>query len=370
MAEPFKNELSLARIRVIANHLSQHDEDFNKKYFLAKAGDNLDELSLMERNRQIVTVLKTCLPTDFKQAQKIIIKSLAPIDKQQDKYGLHSWLTVPLAEYVGQNGIDHFNEAMNALKAITPFFSSEWGIRHLIIHKQEQSLKLLNEWCDDPSDQVRRLVSEGSRPRVPWGMHLSAFIDKPALSFPLLEKLKDDPSDYVRLSVANHLNDISKDHPDWLQKKLVSWMQPSNKVRMKLIRHACRTLIKQGHKGTLKMLGYDSVKTKHAVLSLNNKHVNFGDSLKFDISIQGPSHREVILDYVIHFKKANGELKPKVFKWKLGKLNKEGVLIAKKSHAIKAITTRKYYNGEHKMDVILNGDVIAQADFTLTGVVD
>ncbi len=368
MAEPFKNELGEARIKVIALHLSKQDEHFNKKQFLSIATENLAELSLMERNRQIVEALKVCLPNNFKQAQKIILKSLSPLDKQQDEFGLHSWLSIPLAEYVGQQGQENLPLAMTALSRITPFFSSEFAIRHLLTHHQAQSLEILHAWCEHKDEHVRRLASEGSRPRLPWGMQLVAFKNDPKLTFPLLEKLKNDESDYVRLSVSNHLNDISKDHPDWLIKQLKTWWQPDDAKRCKLIRHACRGLIKQGHKETLAMLGFKAFKIKDVNFELQSKSIKYGDSLNFNLQIEGPANKDIIVDYAIHFQKANGELKPKVFKWKVGKLDKNGYLKAKKKHAIKPITTRRYYNGAHKIEVLVNGMSVIEHNFQLQGV--
>lgn len=371
MAEPFKNELGEKRIKVIATHLAEHDANFDESAFLNQALSNLDDLSLMERNRQIVEAMNTFLPSDFVQAKAIIVNALAPIEQQVDHKGIHSWLAVPMAEFLGRHGTGHLSEAMDGLAKATPLFSSEWGIRHLIDHDQNAALKQLHEWTEHTDEHVRRLVSEGSRPRLPWGFQLKAFIEDPELTFPLLEKLKDDPSDYVRLSVSNHLNDISKDHPDYLQQKLTEWLKPEDQKRTRLIKHACRTLIKQGHQPTLEMLGFKPFDVEGVKLIIDNPELTYGESLKFmtvfTSSDKNPN-ADVIVDYAIHFKKANGSNSAKVFKWKVGKLNKQGGFNAKKSHAIKPITTRKYYNGDHQLEVFVNGKSIAIMPFTLAGV--
>lgn len=368
MAEPFKNELGEKRIQVIAQHFSKHSKRFDKEQFLSLALNELEDLSLMQRNQQIVAALGETLNKDFVQAKKHILKTLAPEDQQIDEKGLHSWLSIPLAEYVGQFGQDHFSEAMDAMSKITPFFSCEWAIRHFLLNQQSTTLEQLHEWCDHPHEHVRRLVTEGSRPRLPWGFQLPEFIQNPKHTFPLLEKLKNDESDYVRLSVSNHLNDISKDHPDWLQQKLESWIDLEDTNRMKLIRHACRTLIKQGHAATLKMLGYNSFKTKDVELNLHTPKLKYGNSLQFDLQFSGPKNKPVIVDFIIHFQKAGGSLAPKVFKWKTTQLNKQGQFNFKKSHAIKPITTRKYYNGPHKLEIQVNGNSLITKDFELYGV--
>lgn len=368
MAEPFKNELREARINVIASHLSENNKSFNKHEFLQLALENLDELSLMQRSQQIVSALKQCLPDNFIEATDIIIKSLSPVDNQVDEHGLHSWLTVPLAEFMGQHGQHEFEHAMFGLRSITQYFSSEWAIRYFLKCQQQDSLHMLHKWCEHENEHVRRLVSEGSRPRLPWGFQLEAFKKDPTLTFPLLEKLKNDPSDYVRLSVSNHLNDISKDHPEWLIKNLKPWVDEHNEKRMKLIRHACRSLIKMGHQPTLNMLGYTVFDVSDVELNIQGLKVEYGNKLNFDLSFKGPKNKNIIVDFIIHFQKSNGQTAPKVFKWKIGTINSKGVFSAKKYHAIKPVTTRRYYNGPHKLELMVNGQVIAERDFELFGV--
>jgi 3-methyladenine DNA glycosylase AlkC len=368
MAEPFKNQLGEKPIKVIADHLSNNDESFNKKRFLKIALDNLVDLSLMERNRQIVDAMHECLPEDFIQAKTIIVNSLAPVENQIDKQGIHSWLAVPFAEFLGKYGMHHLAHALDGLAAVTKLFSSEWGIRHLLDIHQHEVLKQLHKWCDHEDEHIRRLVSEGSRPRLPWSFQLKAFIASPDLTFPLLEKLKNDSSDYVRLSVSNHLNDISKDHPDYLQAKLECWLDINNPQRMRLIKHACRTLIKQGHQPTLKMLGYKPLKLSDIELSLESNLVEYGSQLSFEFKFLGNKDKDIIIDYVIHFQKSNGSKSPKVFKWKVGKINNTGQFKAKKNHTIKPITTRKYYNGDHELEIFVNGKSIIKTSFTLKGV--
>ena len=369
MAEPFKNELGEARIRIITGHLARVHNAFNEDEFLSIALKNLDDLSLMQRNGQIVEAMAACLPAPFPKAKNILMQALAPYDQQLDEHGIHSWLAVPVAEFLGKHGKDHFDEAMEGLAQVTPLFSSEWGIRHIIDRQQKSALKLLHQWTKHKNEHVRRLVSEGSRPRLPWGFQLKAMVNDPELTFPLLEKLKNDPSDYVRLSVSNHLNDISKDHPDYLQKKLEAWLQPDNVQRTRLIKHACRTLIKQGHQPTLHMLGFKPFKIKNVKLDIQQDTINFGEKLNFNLVFDGAEpNRDMIVDYAIHFQKANGSLAAKVFKWKVTSLNKEAHFNGKKAHAIKPVTTRKYYNGEHLLEIFVNGKSIAKKPFNLKGV--
>ncbi len=166
---------------------------------------------------------------------------------------------MPMAHYVGLRGHDHFDLSMTLLKAFTKRFSSEFGIRFFLLDDPEQTLSVLKQWTKDEDKHVRRLVSEGSRPRLPWAMRLPLFIKDPAPVIVLLELLKDDNDEYVRRSVANNLNDIAKDHPSVVADIAGQWMQGADKQRQQLIRHACRTLIKQGNKKVLRVFGFKPV---------------------------------------------------------------------------------------------------------------
>ncbi len=250
---------------------------------------------------------------------------------------------------------------------MTKCSSSEFGIRFFLLAAPEKTLSVLNKWTDDKNQHVRRLVSEGTRPRLPWGMRLPLFIDDPAPVVELLEKLKDDEKEYVRRSVANNLNDIAKDHPDLVANIAEKWMIGAGKERKRLIRHACRTLIKNGDKKALRVLGYGAPKLGDAKLEVLTPEVAFGDALQFSLSISSISNRDQLLmvDYVIHHQKANGSTSPKVFKWKSTTLSAKKSLTAIKKHGIKKITTRVYYPGAHRVEVVVNGVSVATADFQL-----
>jgi 3-methyladenine DNA glycosylase AlkC len=162
---------------------------------------------------------------------------------------------MPLTHYVGRNGLKHFDLSMMLLKEMTKRSSSEFDIRYFLLDSPLRAISILQEWTQDPNQHVRRLVSEGTRPRLPWAMRLPVFIEDPSPLIPLLDALKDDEEEYVRRSVSNNLNDIAKDHPDVVAGIARQWLKGASKNRQRLVRHACRTLIKQGHKETLAALG-------------------------------------------------------------------------------------------------------------------
>jgi len=213
---------------------------------------------------------------------------------------------------------------------------------------------------------VRRLVSEGTRPRLPWGIRLQCFIREPEACLPLLEALRDDPSEYVRRSVANHLNDIAKDHPDLLARIAADWWQGAPAPRQKLLRHALRTLLKQGHPGALAVVGHRPIAWHDAALEILKSKVSVGDKLAFRFAGRMAEVPEALrLDYAIHHMKANGQTRPKVFRWKHQPTVTDRQWEGTREHSFKIVTTRRYYPGRHELDIIANGQVVARGTFEL-----
>ncbi len=249
---------------------------------------------------------------------------------------------------------------------MTKRFSSEFAVRPFLIHHEAVSLNIFRKWAVDNNRHVRRLASEGSRPRLPWGIRLHKFVDDPAPLMPLLEALKDDPEEYVRRSVANNLNDVAKDHPVTVVGVANSWVEGAPKPRMKLLKHACRTLIKNGDAGALAVFGYHAAKHADADIQITTPAVQYGEHLEFSIAIKGlKPGGNLMVDYIVHFMKANGTSSPKVFKW----MDKQAVtassLHATRRHTIKPITTRKYYPGTHRLELLVNGVSLGTAEFEL-----
>ncbi len=373
MAEPLKNLFNPTMIALMGDHLHRAWKTFDRARFIEIASHNLENLELKERGNQIKTALQDCLPDDFKKVAKIINASLHPevsvelSSNEMDDGGIRGWGIMPLNQYVGEHGLDNFDLAMSVQKELTKRFTAEFGIRYLILHDPERALKTLTRWARDENYHVRRLVSEGSRPRLPWAMSLPEFIKDPTPLIPLLEMLRDDPIEYVRRSVANNLNDIAKDHPDVVATIAKKWMKGASPERKKLIRHACRTLIKQGHAATLSALGYNPPNVTLQNFEILTPTVQFGEPLRFKMSLMSDSRtdQDLIVDYVIHHRKANGKTSPKVFKWKTLNLSAGREHQADKKHPIKPITTRVYYGGLHHVEIVANGICLGMADFEL-----
>lgn len=380
MAELFKDHLSLSKIIELGQSIAQQAADdgvlFDEEEFepqlnvfaLEQGEGDWQLLSLMQRLRAAAKALHYVMP-DASGAD-VVVETL------QANQQLSGWLSLVCCEYVGIHQQLSLEQGLYYLQQMTELFSAEFAIRHFILRQPEQVLKILHSWLDHDNHHVRRLVSEGTRPRLPWGVRLPLFIDQPELVLPLLSALRDDPEEYVRRSVANHLNDIAKDHPKlvietaqhWLSDNSFQELANEQKVRrVKLVRHACRTLFKQANPEALSLFGYGDVEGIQCHIELQNNSVPWGGELIFDLAITGKEveNNKFMVDYIIHYKKANGKLAPKVFKW----LDRKEVLTKgnsfQKKHSFKAISTRKHYPGLHKIEIIMNGMKKAEAEFEL-----
>jgi 3-methyladenine DNA glycosylase AlkC len=377
VAEPFKNLLNQQLVEYMADHFDRHYSHFDQNAFIVTATRGLESLELKARSEHITQAMTKHFPADFEEAGNILLASLGPeqTDNQSlddgQEVGISGWAMTILANYVALKGQGHFDLSMMLLKEMTKRFSSEFAIRFFILQSQEKTLALFELWVKDPDQHVRRLVSEGSRPRLPWAMQLPQFIEDPTPVIALLEHLKDDDEEYVRRSVANNLNDIAKDHPELVADIAERWLLEGNNVvnrnRQRLVRHACRTLIKNGHKKTLAILGYLPPVIKSSKVSVLTPKVIFGEALEFSLSLESNSKvtQPLMIDYIVHHQKANSKTTGKVFKWSNTNLLPGKTLTIQKKHAIKKITTRVYHAGLHGLEVVVNGVSIGRVDFDL-----
>ena len=373
MAAPFKDWFNRALIEDMAGHLLRRWPGFNAPGFCAAASKNLKALELKQRAGQIAGALADHLPPDVPRALAILIASLRPLDQAGQPIadrsaGLAGWAIWPMGEYVALRGLDHVDDSLVALRALTIRSTAEFAIRPFLVRHPRKTFAALKTWAKDPNEHVRRLVSEGSRPRLPWGLRLKSLVADPSPILPLLEALKDDPSEYVRRSVANSLNDIAKDHPDLIASLAARWLSGASPERARLVRHACRSLVKAGHRKTLAALGYAArPKIKLKNFTVTTPRVRFGDAAVFAVELRntGRTSQKIVLDYVIHHRKKNGGTSPKVFKWKALTLKPGEVLCLRRRHAVRPITTRVYYPGRHRIEIVINGATCAGGDFDL-----
>jgi 3-methyladenine DNA glycosylase AlkC len=360
-----KDGLGVHAIKRIANSVALVVPGFNAKAFQKDAERGLDELELKARVHHLIAALHRHYDLPFKKLSKYLQDLPAVWDRGSavdNKAGFAAW---PLIDYVATHGLQYPKEALQTLEKLTPLFSAEFAIRPFIQQHTEFTYEKLLEWCEHPSEHVRRLASEGSRPRLPWGMRLPQFINNPEPLVGILEKLKVDESLYVRRSVANNLNDISKDNPEWMINLCESWLADSHEHTDWIVKHALRSLVKAGDVRVFPLLGY-AAKPNVAVsdIQLDKKKIKVGDSIGFSCAIAGgKGAQNLVVDYVVYFVKANGKLAPKVFKLKNIALAKNETITITKKHSFKPITTRRYYAGEHQLAIQINGKEVVRADF-------
>ena len=366
--EPFKNEFSYQKSCRIANRLLQVYPEFAVREFHRGLEQALEPLELKERMRLLADRIEAGLPSHPPELFPILVKTLA--ENEADSEGLRGFLVWPLTEIVARRGLDHFEYSMVALREMTRCFTAEFAIRPFLRNHQKATLKQLHKWCMDPDEHVRRLVSEGSRPLLPWGGNLPELLQTPHPTLELLEKLHRDPSDYVRLSVSNHLNDFSKHHPSLVIETLSRWLgnTPGDSRLEKLARHACRTLLKAGHSGALELHGFSSAKSLELKsIRLPETSVKIGGHLGYHIIIRNTSRKSirVMFDYAILYRKAKGTLSPKVFKGRVRELAPGESWEIESRHSFRPVTTRVYHPGKHGFEVRLNGKVFPALEFML-----
>jgi len=364
MPEPLKNLLHEALVGEMADRIARNAPSFDKGRFVTLATGGLQALELMERSALIRDALFATLPDGFPEAAAILKASLPAAGKP----GLTGWMLLPVNQFTAARGPDHFDLGLDLLKALTPHFTAEFGIRPFIHRDQQRALAIISGWVGDPDHHVRRLASEGTRPRLPWAMRLPQLVKDPAPILPILTALMDDPEDYVRRSVANSLNDIAKDHPDLVAAFIAAHIESASPERHRLLKHASRTLLKKGHAQALANFGFGAAAALECELRLVNGEVLFGEGLDFEIRVinAGESAQSLMIDYAIHHVKGDGSLAPKVFKWKTVTLAPGESHAIKRRHAMRPITTRRYYPGEHRIAILVNGTETASESFILT----
>ncbi len=381
MAEAFKNLINPQTVQAVAHHLHRVWPAFPRSRFEGLALQGLDELEFKARAVHLSHALQACLPENFLQAADLLQASLkvvpTPVFEHDpdddlgslstDDTGLGGWALWAFGGYTARCGLDQPERALALLHALTQRFTAEFAIRPFIVAHPERVYATLAQWQHDPSAHVRRLVSEGSRPRLPWGLRLQHLVKDPRPTLPLLHQLQDDPSAYVRRSVANHLNDIAKDHPELLVHWLETHLPGATLPRQRLLRHASRSLIKAGHPGVMQAWGLGQAFSGHATLSTSPQRVRIGESVRLGVQLcsQAAHSQALEMDLRVHHVKANGSSSPKTFKGKRLQLAAGEHLDWQRDHSFAPISTRRYHPGAHRIELLLNGKTVAEATVLL-----
>lgn len=374
MAEAFKELLNAAAVRAAAAQLARVAPGFDARGFVRHASKGLEALEMKARAMRIADALQATMPPRFADAAALLEQALAPalpddraLPPAGRAPGLQGWILWPVGEFVARQGLAEPRRALSTLHAITQRFTAEFAIRPFIVAHPDLVFETLAHWTRDPSHAVRRLVSEGSRPRLPWGLQLKALIRDPSPTLPLLRALQDDPHASVRRSVANHLNDIAKDHPAVVVQWLHDHLGSAGPERRALLRHASRTLVKAGEPGVLKAWGLGRAFRGEAVFGIAPARIALGGSVALSLQLRSTAAelQPLVVDYAVHHVKADGSTRPKVFKgWRLS-LPPRGEQSLAKRHAVRPITTRRYFTGRHRVVVQVNGREVAEAWFDL-----
>lgn len=378
MAELMKENLNIKVTEHLSEFIAQQYRQFDQTAFKLHATANLNSLELKQRSTQITQALVLCMPDSFEQSMSIVEDILGPesenetIQYNSTDQGVAGWILMPLCDFVTHFALQRgdsqsLKRALDVLKQCTSRFSSEFALRPLLRDHQELTLNVISTWVNDPNLHVRRLVSEGSRPFLPWGIRLPKFANNPNVLLPLLEQLKDDESEYVRRSVANHLNDVAKVQGDFVAELAKRWWEQDNKSRIKLLKHACRTLVKDGHSSALALFGYSPIENCDFQFSLEFEQVSMGREQLLQLNIVNNSthQQNILIDYVVYHQGAQGRINRKVFKWTSVSLNSLETVRLTKKHSFKPVTTRRYYAGVHKIEVLLNGTPQTTQEFKL-----
>ena len=347
MPEPLKNLYNKRLITNLGNEISKHHKTFDQKAFARSVFDkDWKQKELKQRMRHIADCLNLHLPGNYKKA----INILKPVSAQ-----FNGFEYMFFQDYVECYGLNDFETSIPALEHFTKFSSSEFAVRAFILQDEKRMMKQMLDWARSDNHHVRRLATEGCRPRLPWAIALPPFKKNPQPVLKILKVLMKDNSEYVRRSVANNLNDISRDNPETVLQWAEQWLKYSKKTEW-IIKHACRSLLKQGDTRALSLFGFTDVSHIKLDIFKVQSMVNFGEKLHFSFSLKSQNTRlgRCRIEFAIDFMKANGKQNRKVFKISEGEYTEKEKQVSK-YFSFREISTRKYYAGEHRLTIIVNG---------------
>jgi len=334
--------------RRLADDMKVAYPSLNKEMFYNSLIKNLHQLELKMRIERAADTCHEYFPKNYRESIVILNRFV----KNKENHFIYTFLPAFVAKY----GAQDFDLSIAALRDFTQYSSSKFGVRTFLELDLKRTLNSMIDWAKSDNAHVRRLASEGSRPRLPWAKKIDMLIEKPQLAWPILEKLRCDQDKYVQKSVANHINDISKDHPYWIVKKIKTW-DSSDPSTAWIIKHGLRGLIKSGNREALELFGYHKIPNVDLYDIKWEKSISKNDRWKFSLMIKSLNNRpqKCLVDYRIFFKKKNGKLMGKTFKLKQFVLSKQHSVRLSGSYIFKDLTTRKHYFGTHAWQLLING---------------
>ena len=349
MPELLKHRYSPSYIADVARAVQALEPGFDATAFTRTVlGGGWRDLELKARMHRIAAALQAHLPGSYRQQLAVLMRA-APA------FGGFEAMFFP--DFVEQFGRQDFDVSLDALEHFTRYSSSEFAVRPFLAAEPERMLARMLQWAGHENEHVRRLASEGSRPRLPWGMRLPALIADPAPLLPILEALRADASEMVRRSVANNLNDIAKDHPAFVLALARRWHGESAATDA-LLKHACRTLLKRGDAGALRLFGHDhEVNARVGDLRFSAARLPIGDTLGFSfaVALTQKEAAKLRIEYAVDFVKANGSASRKVFKVGERRFEPNERTRIERRHRFTDFSTRRHYPGPHRITILVNG---------------
>jgi len=365
MPDAFKDLYNEKFYLTLAIHLEKCLDDFDQKYFMQlMLPADFEQLELKERMTHTKEVLHQFMPEKFAEATIVLVNLISSLREADIKENSVEYMFLP--EYIESYGIDDYQTSMEAFEKITQFTSAEFAVRPFLIKYGQKMLMQMLLWCEHSHYMVRRLATEGCRPRLPWAIALKTYKQDASLLLPILHTLFDDPTEIVRRSVANNLNDIAKDNPKIVIEFAKQYIGKSSQSD-RTIKHACRTLLKQACPETLALFGYDSTDIDLIEFEVLTEKVVMGSYADFSFSVKNNSKnvKKIRLEYGLYFMKKNGLTSKKVFKISERLLAANELHRVHRKQSFKPISTRVYYPGIHQVSIILNGKEFIAKDFEL-----
>jgi len=365
MAALLKNLYTKEYINSLSSLLHKNYQNFNQIQFILDVFDSSwNQKELKQRMRHITICIANNLPLNYIDSINILKKVYTQIKYNKNKN--EALQNMIFSDFVEVYGLDNFQTSFDAIECFTIDSTSEFAIRAFILKDEHKTMSQMLLWAKSNNEQIRRLSSEGCRPKLPWSYFLTNFIKDPSKVLEILQILQNDESLYVKKSVANNLNDISKDHEKLVINISKNWFG-QNEHKNWIIKHACRTLLKKANQEVLEIFGYqknESLKIRNFISSTN---VNIGDNLEFSFDIfDNNILGNLRIEYSIDFKRLNNKSNNKVFFISQKKFSSNTFTVNKK-HSFKVINTRKYYSGIHTLNIIINGIMLFKKEFNLIG---
>ena len=358
MVEPLKHRLAGTEVDLIAERVLLVHPSFDRSGFVSITSV-LEALELKDRIAAVADRLHETLPAPYPEAVSILVKAA--------EGGMEGFAAWPLCTFVERHGVDHPPESLEAMESLTRAWSCEFAVRPFLDRHLDQTMAAVHRWVDSDDADVRRLASEGTRPRLPWGPRVRALSDDPHIGLNVLNRLRHDPSEMVRRSVANHLNDIAKDHSELVVETVGRWAKDGT-VDKRMISHALRSLVKQGHSGALAVLGFATeAQIDVVVFDVTPESVRLGGYIELEAVLKSTADQgqRLVIDFVIHHPTARGSLSTKVFKWTTIELEAGAEQILIKRRRIETASTRRYTAGVHLIELQVAGSVLATSSFDL-----